>query len=140
MKKLQRIQDSLARIIFKETKYCHITPLRKQLHWLPVEFRIQFKQCLLVYKTLKTGVPSYFNSWLTPYSSTLNTRRSNPSNVLLKRVGFKPSIYKSKSHFDHSFAVSGPELWNSLPIHVRCSDSALSFRKKSKRPFLSTHY
>ena len=33
----------LYRLIFEESKYYHVTPLLKSLHWLPVKYRIIFK-------------------------------------------------------------------------------------------------
>ena len=30
----------------------HVTPVRQQLHWLPVQFRIQFKVLLLTFKAI----------------------------------------------------------------------------------------
>ena len=41
--KLQRVQNMCARLICNENKYCLITPLLADLHWLPVKFRIEFK-------------------------------------------------------------------------------------------------
>ena len=35
--KLQCVQNSLARIVTNTTKYSHITPVGKTLHWLNVE-------------------------------------------------------------------------------------------------------
>ena len=40
---LQRIQNSLARAITFTSKRNHITPILKELHWLPVKQRIDFK-------------------------------------------------------------------------------------------------
>ena len=51
LNKLQRIQNSLARIITNTSKYQHITPTLKKLHCLPVKQRIEYKLCLLTYKT-----------------------------------------------------------------------------------------
>ena len=48
--KLQRVQNAAARLIFQESKYCHVRPLLFNLHWLPVKFRIDFKILLLTYK------------------------------------------------------------------------------------------
>ena len=45
LNKLQRVQNMCARLICNESKYCHITPLLVDLHWLPVKFRIEFKSC-----------------------------------------------------------------------------------------------
>ena len=50
--KLQRLQNSAARIVSRTGKYEHITPVLIKLHWLPIKFRIQFKVLLLVYKAL----------------------------------------------------------------------------------------
>ena len=52
LNKLQRIQNSLARVITNTSKYQYITPTLKKLHWLPIRQRIDYKICLLTYKTL----------------------------------------------------------------------------------------
>ena len=46
LNKLQRIQNSLARVITNTSKYQHITPTLKKLHWLPIKQRIDYKICL----------------------------------------------------------------------------------------------
>ena len=38
--KLQRVQNAAVRLICEKSKYCHVTPLLKSLHWLPVKYRI----------------------------------------------------------------------------------------------------
>ena len=40
--KLQRVQHMCARLICNESKYCHITSLLMELHWLPIKLRIEF--------------------------------------------------------------------------------------------------
>ena len=55
--KLQCVQNTLARIVTNTTKYSHITPDRKILHWLPIEHRSIFTTALLVYKFLNCGQP-----------------------------------------------------------------------------------
>ena len=62
MPKLQRVQNSLARAITNTSKYEHITPVLKYLHWLPVQQRISFKLELIVYKTVNSGQPQYLKS------------------------------------------------------------------------------
>ena len=42
LNKLQRIQNSLARVITNTSKYQHITPILKKLHWLPIKQRIDY--------------------------------------------------------------------------------------------------
>ena len=35
--------NARARLVYCAPKYCHITPLLRELHWLPVQVRIDFK-------------------------------------------------------------------------------------------------
>ena len=41
----------------------HITPLRTNLHCLPIEHCSIFKTALLVYKFLHSGCPKYFHTF-----------------------------------------------------------------------------
>ena len=63
--RLQSIQNSAARIVTNSSKYTRITPVLRKLHWLPVQFRSEFK--LLVYKFIHTGFPKYFAPYLSTY-------------------------------------------------------------------------
>ena len=45
-------KNSAARLVFEESKFCHITPLLRALHWLPVVHRIVFKISLLTFKAI----------------------------------------------------------------------------------------
>ena len=58
--RLQSIQNSAARIVTNKSKYTRITPVLRKLHWLPVQFRSEFKLATLVYKFIHTGFPKYF--------------------------------------------------------------------------------
>ena len=69
LRKLQCVQNSLARIVTNTTKYSHITPVRKTLHWLPIEHRFIFKTASLVYKFPHSGYPKYFVPFLKPRHS-----------------------------------------------------------------------
>jgi len=37
----------------------HITPILRQLHWLPVRHRVQFKVAVLVFQCLSGNAPTY---------------------------------------------------------------------------------
>jgi len=43
---LQHVQDVAARLLCGASAWTHAPPLLKQLHWLPVLSRVQFKLCL----------------------------------------------------------------------------------------------
>ncbi len=64
IKPLQMIQNSAARLVFKEPKRAHVTPLFVSLHWLPVAARIKFKTLMLAYGTTTGSAPTYFHSLL----------------------------------------------------------------------------
>ena len=74
-KKLQCIQNHVTLIVSNNNRYSGISPVRKDLHWLPVEQRSIFKTMTLVYKFLHAGVPKYFGSYISPQQSVYNTRR-----------------------------------------------------------------
>ena len=50
--KLQLVQNCAARLIVGGCKYDHITPLPRELHWLPVEHRITLKLLLITFTAL----------------------------------------------------------------------------------------
>ena len=61
---LQRLQcvsvfNAAARLVFSARKSEHITPLLRELHWLKVPERIQFRLCVLAYRCLIGTAPSY---------------------------------------------------------------------------------
>ena len=73
--RLQSIQNSAVRIVANSSKFIMITPVLRKLHWLPVQFRSEFKRATLVYKFIHTGFPKYFAPYLSTYHKTYNTRR-----------------------------------------------------------------
>ena len=93
--RLQSIQSSAARIVTNSSKYTRITPVLRKLHWLPVQFRSEFKLATLVYKFIHTGFPKYFAPYLSTYHNTYNTRRSQSIANFLNVPKFQPKIHKS---------------------------------------------
>ena len=43
LSRLQAIQNTAARIVYRVSKFSHITPVLKELHWLPIKMRINLK-------------------------------------------------------------------------------------------------
>ena len=64
MHRLQIVQNQAARLIKRTRKRDHITPVLKELHWLPVEKRIVYKVCLSCYKALNGQAPGYIKDFL----------------------------------------------------------------------------
>ena len=57
--RLQNVQNCAARLVTGRKKYDHITPIMKQLHWLPINQRITYKVALITYKALNGLAPHY---------------------------------------------------------------------------------
>ena len=52
MQRLQAVQNAAARLVTGARRRDHITPVLRQLHWLPVRQRVNFKLAVLVFKAL----------------------------------------------------------------------------------------
>ena len=120
--KLQRIQNSAARIIYQRRKFDHVTPLLKQLHWLPIKQRIYYKHLLLCFKAQHGLAPSYLNDSYAPYHP-LHT----------KHLLVMPPT-KLNTCGDRSFNQAAPLLWNKLPYHIRSCNKLDQFKRH-----ISTH-
>jgi len=59
IQRLQSVQNAAARLVTGAPRRDHITPVLRQLHWLPVKQRIDFKLAVLVYKSLHGLAPPY---------------------------------------------------------------------------------
>ena len=75
--RLQRIQNSLARLVTNSNSRSHITPILAELHWLPVNARIEYKVALLTYKTMTTERPLYLHELLRLYKPVRQLRSSS---------------------------------------------------------------
>ncbi|PVD27464.1 hypothetical protein C0Q70_12624 [Pomacea canaliculata] len=59
LSRLQRVQNTAARIVAGKKTTDHITPVLRDLHWLPVEKRIEHKLLTLTYGCLHDLAPVY---------------------------------------------------------------------------------
>ena len=73
---LQRVQSVAARVVVKASRYDHITPILKTLHWLPIRYRTEYKLLLLTFKTLHHLAPSFLTDLLQLYHPTRTLRSS----------------------------------------------------------------
>ena len=99
LKRLQLIRNSLCRVVTHSSKFSHITPQLKKIHWLPVRYRVQFKIGLITYTILNQGQPVYLRELIHPYTSSRNTRRSTPKFKFLQTPTFDHKVHKSIKQF-----------------------------------------
>ena len=126
IQKLQRVQNSLARVVLQQPRMSHARPLLKSLHWLPVCQRIEFKVAALVYKIRSTSHPAYLHSLLSNRISGSSATLRSASRPLL-HVPRTRTVYGSRA-----FSVAAPTLWNSLPADITNSASLTVFRNRLK--------
>lgn len=126
--RLQRVQNTAARMITRKKKFYSITPSLMQLHWLPVKYRSHFKLLLYVFKSLHGKAPTYLEELIVPYTPGRSLRSENEG--LLQQ----PRDVRTKTYGERRFDRAGATLWNDLPIHLR-KEQSLPFSKKG----LKTH-
>ena len=61
LNKIQRVLNAAVRLVCRSPRYCHITPVMYNLHWLPVNLRIHFKVLLFVFKAIHSIAPAYIS-------------------------------------------------------------------------------
>jgi hypothetical protein len=123
--KLQRVQNCAAHMIKQIGKYDHITPVLKDLHWLPIKFRIDYKVLVITFKVLNGLAPTYLKELLQPYTPSRRLRSAD-DNLLCT------NSYRCATYGGRSFAVMSPQLWNALPSFLRKFDSLSSFKRALK--------
>ena len=123
--RLQYVLNSAARLVKLFRKHEHISPVLMELHWLPVEQRVEFKMLLYVFKVVNDVAPSYLQDLLELYRPTRSLRSRN------KKL-LKTRSYKLKSYGYRAFSVCAPQLWNALPLELKESESVIGFKKALK--------
>ena len=97
----------------------HVTPILRQLHWLPVRQPIEFKVIGFVHQSLTGQAPVYLadDCRLVSQSDRRQLCSSDVPTCAVPRM---------RTRFgDGSFSAAGPRLWSALPLTLR--HPALSF-------------
>ena len=107
--KLHRVQNSAARLVMKSPKCDHVQPRLRNLPWLPVRSRIDYKISTLCFNTFTNSSPVYIAQLLSVYTPSRHLRSSSDTRTL--RIPFT----KTKSFGQRAFSFTGPTQWNLLP-------------------------
>ena len=122
--KLQKVMNAAARLITGKAKRDHVTESLKDLHWLPVKERSEYKVNTLTYKALHGMAPSYLSDLLKIYVPERSLRSSDK--LLLQ-------IPRHRNNYGYrSYRCTAPSLWNDLPYDIRCKSSFICFKKALK--------
>ena len=129
--KLQRLQNSAARLIFKIPRFYHISPILCTLHWLPVEFRIHFKIIIITFKAIHGQAPVYLQELISKREEERYNLRSSAMGIMLQT----PRTLTKKTLGDRAFLAAAPKLWNGLPSQIRNEPNFNRFKG-----LLKTHF
>ena len=121
IKKLQKIQNNIARLILRFNRSDYITHLLQELHWLPVPQRIVFKILLLVHKSINGNGPSYLTDLFHSLQQKRYHLRSTNQHLLMEPRA-------NKTYCDRALSVCGPKLWKELPLCNRECGSIAAFK------------
>ena len=116
--KLQRVMNASARLKYRAHKFCHITPVLAELHWLPVRSRIHYKILLITFKIFHGLSPKYLSDLISiQQPSSYHLRRNDNGRAKTK-----------KTLGDRAFQVAAPFLWNKLPRSASEATNVQSFK------------
>ncbi len=108
LSRLLRVQNAAARLLTGTRKRSGISPVLAALHWLPVDFRIQSKVLIMVFKGLHGLAPEYISCLLQQHCVTRPLRSSQSLPLHVSRSQMWSSLFC---------------LWNGLPLHIISCDS-----------------
>ena len=133
LQKLQRVQNAAARIVTKTSRRHHITPVLKELHWLPVEYRIRYKVLVHTYRALHDLSPVYIKNLLCRHETSRLLRSQSTLQLTVPRT-------RTATYGDRSFQASAPMLWNKLPCLLKCATTLDAFKKALKTNLFTEAY
>ena len=133
--RLQSVLNSAARLVLNVAKFSGISAICDELHWLPIRKRIEFKIVFLLQHCLVGAAPEYLMELCRPVSSAAglqSLRSASRGDLIIPRFRLRAFGFRA-------FAISGLQLWNSLPWDVRQScDNLIQFKMKLKTFFCSS--
>ena len=122
----QKAQNLLARVVL-DTQQFNSHTLLQQVHWLTIEYRINFKIANITFNTLHYSQPAYLHSLLYFHAPVRS----------LKVLQYQSTHRSVRMHIirARSFSVASPKIWDSLPPALRSCNCPDTFRQQ-----LKTHY
>ena len=115
-----------------KSKYDSASDCLKQLHWLPVRQRVEFKIGLLVYKYKPGMVPSQYLSELVSAKQRMRPLRSSDRDLLQA-----PRVC-TETFGKRAFTYADPIVWNALPQELNLNID--SFKNNWKHSFYQAFY
>ena len=128
-KKLQRALNAAVRFIYNLRKTQSVTHFSKMAHFLPVKYRIMYKSCLTIYKTVYNLAPKYLDHFSVTMVRNREYMRSTSDYLMLQYP-------ESKDTLRYHLVTS----WNILPLELRCIPYIEQFKASLKTYFFTQAY
>ena len=126
IQKLQRVQNTAARITLRMPRTEHTTPLLRMLHWLPIPSRIAYTIDFLSHTALTTAYPKLLSELLNVYTLARSLRSSLDPNIL------NIAAARTKSYGQRALAYQGHMNWNRVPGNIRTVEEKDTFKRHLK--------
>ena len=122
--KMQSVQNFAARVVTGSRKFEHVTPVLRDLNWLPVSSMLKYTVGILTFKCVNGLAPRYLCSPFVTRATVhdRNTRNKNKLDI----PGYKSAAGK------WSFLYRSVTMWNSLPTAITDCNNLAMFMRKSK--------
>ena len=132
--KIQRLQNLAARIILNNFDYVNFTgtDLVDKLGWLKSEDRYKYLISVLMFKSFNDLVPYYMSDTITLDKDIMTYKTRSDHNMHAHVPKFRTK------NLQKAFCVSGPQVWNSLPIEIRTITNLDHFKTKCKKHYLKS--
>ena len=129
IKKIQLIQNYAARIIAGNVgKYDHVSPVLKELGWLPIKEHLQYRDAVLVHKCMYNQAPSYLSQKFIKRNQ-IHDRETRSQNEL------DTPKYRTATG-QRTFKYRGTKIWNALDGELKSTANLKHFKSKLKTRFL----
>ena len=114
---LQSVQTFAVRIVSGTRKFDHVTPILKQLQWLPIIKQLAVRDATMVFKCLNGLAPPYLCQKFKTRSEVhnCNTRNRDRLHIPLCRTAAG----------QRAFTFRGQKLWNSLPDEFQSTTTSI---------------
>ena len=123
--RVQHVMNAAARMLLKLPKFSHIsTQMKNELHWLPVQERIQFKVILTTWRCITGCAPDYLQE-LCILLSGITGRRQLRSSISSRYLLEAPKV-RTVTMQRRAFAYAGLAFWNAVPESLRSTVLAIS--------------
>lgn len=128
LRPLRKVLNASVRVALGLKPWDRVTAdMLKNLHWLPLEQRIQYKLCLLTHLSITGQAPAYLSDQVHRASCNLRRQslRSTDHGDLL--------VPKSKLKLgERAFEIAGPSAFNRLPAELKLATNTDYFKKGLK--------